>query len=79
MAGARNASPAVRRSGMKGYRVYYINSANHVVDALDLACQDETTAVYKANRLGAGRALELWESDRLIVRFPTVGVSAPPP
>ncbi len=57
---------------MKGYRVYYINSADRIVDALDLACEDETTAVYQANRLGNGRALELWERDRLIVRFPTM-------
>jgi hypothetical protein len=64
---------------MKGYRVYYINSADHIVDALDLACQDETTAVYQANRLGNGRALELWERDRLIVCFPTMSSFLPPP
>ena len=57
---------------MKGYRVYYVSAADHIVDALDLVCQDETTAVYQANRLGNGRALELWERDRLIVRFPNV-------
>jgi len=64
---------------MKGYRVYYFNPANHGVDALDLACQDETTAVYKANQLGLGRPLELWERDRLIVRFPAMGSASPPP
>jgi hypothetical protein len=64
---------------MKGYRVYYINSADQMVGAVDLACQHETTAVYQANRLGNGRALELWERDRLIARFPTMSWFLPPP
>ena len=54
---------------MQEYRAYVIGPDGHVVDRVDDIRTDETEARRLAKQVVAGRAVELWQSDRFIDRF----------
>jgi hypothetical protein len=57
-------------SAMPVYRAY-VRSPARVEDATVFACQDDQQAIEDARKWAAGRAVELWEADRLVVRIAT--------
>jgi hypothetical protein len=57
---------------MPHYRIYVTTTDGHVTaPATVIQCADDQEAIGKAAQLTDGRAIELWEGARLIVRFPT--------
>jgi hypothetical protein len=62
---------------MKGFRAYIVGSDGHVTHRVDLRCLDEEDAKRQAKRLVDGRAVELWDRDRKIIRFEPDGGPQP--
>jgi hypothetical protein len=55
---------------MPHYRVYQLDSCGHIDRPPDLVdCEDDETAIAIAEQLVDGRDVELWQLDRLVVRF----------
>lgn len=54
---------------MNGYRIYTIGEDGHFIGRTEFYCPDDETALKCAKQLVDGRAIELWESDRLIARI----------
>jgi hypothetical protein len=56
---------------MPHYRIYVTTTDGHVTaPATVIECDDDQEAIAKAERFINGRAVELWEGARFIVRFP---------
>jgi hypothetical protein len=55
---------------MPQYRIYTFRNDGHFSCVQRLECADEREAVKKARQLVNRQDGELWESDRLIARFP---------
>ena len=55
---------------MAEYRAYIIGADGHFIRAVELVCPDDNTAKEYVKQLVDGYDLELWQLDRLIVRFP---------
>jgi hypothetical protein len=55
---------------MAEYRAYIIGADGHFIRAVELVCPDDDSAKEYAKQLVDGYDLELWQLDRLIVRFP---------
>src|SRR5260370_36952599 len=63
----------IARSGvklMRQYRIYNFRDDGHFSCVQRIECADEREAVQKARQFVNRRDGELWESDRLIARFP---------
>jgi hypothetical protein len=60
---------------MSDYRVYIIGPDGHVIDRVDLLCDNEAEARL-AKQLVAGRDVELWQLDRMIETFRDTSNSA---
>jgi hypothetical protein len=55
---------------MPEYRVYQLDSCGHVDRPPDrFNCEDDEAAIARAKQLVDGRDVELWQLDRLVVRF----------
>ena len=55
---------------MHQYRIYTFRDDGHFSCVQRIECADEREAVQKARQFVDRQAGELWESDRLIARFP---------
>jgi hypothetical protein len=56
---------------MPHYRVYVTTIDGHITaPATLIACDNDQEAIGKAKQFVNGRAVELWEGARFIVRFP---------
>jgi hypothetical protein len=55
---------------MHQYRIYTFRDDGHFSCVQRIECADEREAVQKARQLVNRQDGELWESDRLIARFP---------
>jgi hypothetical protein len=54
----------------KFYRVYVLSDDGHAEGpAQELTCGSDAEAVVQARALAAGRAVEVWERDRMVVRL----------
>ncbi|MCA1457688.1 hypothetical protein I6F35_31615 [Bradyrhizobium sp. BRP22] len=51
------------------YRIFIFGDDGHIIDRVDLDCEDETTAKQRAKELVNGRPVELWDGTRKIERF----------
>jgi len=59
-------------TGLAYYRLYFLDSAGRIRDVADMECVGDAEALQAAApHLGKGQALELWNQDRLVRRFPT--------
>ena len=70
---ARAPACAFARSGVKlmhQYRIYTFRDDGHFSCVQRIECADEREAVQKARQFVNRQDGELWESDRLIARFP---------
>jgi hypothetical protein len=57
---------------MTHYRIYVTTTDGHVTaPATVIECADDQEAIGKAAQLVDGRAVELWEGARFIMRFPS--------
>jgi hypothetical protein len=55
---------------MPDYRVYFIGRDGHFLGAEILSeCHDDESAKKAAERLVDGHDIELWDRDRLIIRY----------
>ena len=54
---------------MRNYRVYILGEDDHVIDRVDLRCNDDETAKNEARKLAIGQAVELWDGARKIATF----------
>jgi hypothetical protein len=56
---------------MPHYRIYVTTTDGHITEPATLIeCDDDQEAIGKAKQFVNGRAVELWEGARFIVRFP---------
>jgi hypothetical protein len=56
---------------MPDYRAYFIGRDGHFLGAKILSdCPDDELAKKAAERLVNGHGVELWDRDRLIIRYP---------
>lgn len=52
---------------MARYRVYFIDpTPKHIRDVVDFDAKDDAAAMRRVSKLADGRAMELWQSDRLV-------------
>ncbi len=58
---------------MPGYRLYYLDEAGHIKAALELAYVSDQEAIAKTAEHADGRAMELWQRDRVVAKFPATG------
>jgi hypothetical protein len=64
--------PATTATLMPHYRIYVTTTDGHVgAPATVVECADDQEAIGKAAQLTNGKAVELWEGARFIVRFPS--------
>jgi hypothetical protein len=63
---------------MSDYRVYIMGPDGHVIDRVDLLCDNEAEAIRLAKQLVAGRDVELWQLDRMIEPFRDTSNSSGP-
>ena len=54
---------------MTEYRAYVIGPDGHIINRVDVICTDEIEARRLAKQVVEGQPVELWQSDRFIVRF----------
>ena len=50
------------------YRLYFLDLANCIDEYVSFECNDDELAVAIAEQHAAGRPVELWNTDRLILR-----------
>jgi hypothetical protein len=56
---------------MPFYRIYQLDDGGHIsAPPATVECADEQDAISKAAQVANGKAVELWEGARFIVRFP---------
>ena len=57
---------------MPHYRIYSTGADDHIsAPPIVVECADDQEAIQKAQQAVNGKAVELWQGERLIVRFPT--------
>jgi hypothetical protein len=57
---------------MRAYRVYVVTDDGHIVGPPHIIeCSDDQEAMGKAVQYTNGKAVELWDGARFIVRFPS--------
>lgn len=54
---------------MAGYRLYFTDNQGHIGHAIELDCRDDAHAIEMTEQHRDGRAMELWQRDRLVRRF----------
>jgi hypothetical protein len=54
---------------MKGYYAYIIGDDGHIVNRVDVLCDDDDEAKRCAQQLVDGHAVELWQEARMIASF----------
>ena len=64
---------------MTAYRLFFFDAAEHIRGWVLLDCGDDGEAVREATGKADGRAMELWNLDRLVCRFPVDPVPKPQP
>jgi len=61
---------------MAGYRLYFMDRAGHIRDAVDLECVDDDDAIRTAGGRADGRSMELWRRTRQVMVFPAPATEA---
>jgi hypothetical protein len=55
---------------MNLYRLYFLDDEDHIRHRVDFHCNSDDQAIEAVAAHVDGRAMELWEVDRFIRRFP---------
>jgi hypothetical protein len=50
------------------YRLYFLDNARHIRQAVELQCDTDEEAIAEAKAKADGRELELWNRERLVWR-----------
>ena len=53
------------------YRAYLIGRDGHIIQRVDIECDDEETAKVRAKSLVDGHDVELWDGAQLLAEFKT--------
>jgi hypothetical protein len=64
--------PDSRDHIMSYYRAYIVGDDGHFINAIDLECATDTTAVESARQFVDGHEVEVWQEDRLVAVLPCV-------
>ena len=52
------------------YRLYFLDVASRIREVIDMECVDDAAALAQvAPYIGKGRAMELWNQDRVVRKF----------
>ena len=51
------------------YYLYFTDRQSHVLERLDLVCNDDSQAIEVALAHADGRSMELWQRSRVVKRF----------
>lgn len=51
------------------YRLYLLNDAGHIVEAVELECGDDAEAIEAAEKHRGRNDVELWEHSRLVKKL----------
>jgi hypothetical protein len=54
---------------MADYRLYFLDPSNHIRGVVEFGSDDDGQAAEHARSHADGRAMELWNRDRLVQRF----------
>jgi hypothetical protein len=54
---------------MAHYRLYFLDSSNHIATAREFDCQSDDYAIAEALQFEDDRDLELWSGARLVARL----------
>jgi len=54
---------------MKGYYAYIIGDDGHIVNRVDVLCDDDEEAKRRVQQLVDGHAIELWQEARKVASF----------
>lgn len=54
---------------MTAYRLYFLDTRNHILGVEILDCDSDAQAIEAAGRLAPHRDFELWDRDRLVARL----------
>lgn len=54
---------------MMEYRLYVLDSKNHIRRRIDLECRDDAHAIEAAGEEAPEGGAELWQAERLVRRF----------
>ena len=54
---------------MPHYRAYTVGDDGSFIACIDLLCDNDEAAIEEAKRLLDGRAIELWQGERRVVRM----------
>ena len=52
--------------GMRGYRAYIIGRNGHIMDRVDMHCENDEAAKERAKQLVEQHAVELWDGARRV-------------
>jgi hypothetical protein len=55
---------------MADYRLYFLDRGGHIGAVVELTCDDDRDAGEQARARADGRAMELWNRERQVRRFP---------
>jgi hypothetical protein len=64
---------------MAGYRLYFMDKQDHITEAVELECEDDSHAIRQAEPYLDGREVELWRRARVVMRFPATDRAGNPP
>ena len=62
---------------MHEYKIYVLNSENHIQKRYDIKACDDITALESARSLAQMATVEIWESARMIARMAKNGETVP--
>jgi hypothetical protein len=55
---------------MRPYRIFFFGQDGHIKQPPEIVeCQDDETAIEKANQLLDGSVIEIWDGTRLVARL----------
>jgi hypothetical protein len=64
---------------MAAYRLYFVGANGHFADVEVLDCRDDDAAIKASKQHADGRAMELWQHERMVATFPAQPHDGPPP
>lgn len=67
----------VGHTSMHSYRAYLLDADGHIVDRIDLTCEDDESAKARAKEFVDRHGVELWDGGRKIATFKPSGKSPP--
>jgi hypothetical protein len=60
---------------MARYRLYFMSVDGHILNGIDIMCEDDAEAIAEVEKRGEVRPVELWLRSRQVKVFPAKPVS----